>query len=105
MKSHHLYNMSKYYSYIFYADRNVRPWMILGYTLTTFPKVAIYIFMHNPRRNKDLAQLQEKGIYAMHAYAMHEYISEFTSIMEHAHSIKPTDTTSTILASNFIDGI
>ena len=53
--------MSKYYSYIFYADRNVRPWMILGYTLATFPKVAIYIFMHNPRRNKDLAQLQEKG--------------------------------------------
>ena len=37
--------------------------------------------------------------------AMHEYISEFTSIMEHAHSIKPTDTTSAILALNFIDGI
>ena len=37
--------------------------------------------------------------------AMHEYISEFTSIMEHAHSIKPTDTPSAILASNFIDGI
>ena len=37
--------------------------------------------------------------------AMHEYISEFTSIMEHAHSIKLTDTTSAILASNFIDGI
>ena len=28
--------------------------MILGYTLATFPKVATYIFMHNPRRNKDL---------------------------------------------------
>ena len=28
--------------------------MILGYTLTTFPKVATYIFMHNQRRNKDL---------------------------------------------------
>ena len=37
--------------------------------------------------------------------AMHEYISEFTRIMEHAHSIKTTDTTSAILASNFIDGI
>ena len=36
---------------------------------------------------------------------MHEYISEFTSIMDHAHSIKPTDTASAILASNFIDGI
>ena len=37
--------------------------------------------------------------------AIHEYISEFTSIVEHAHSINPTDTPSTILASNFIDGI
>ena len=36
---------------------------------------------------------------------MHEYISEFTNIMEHAHGIKPTDTTSAKLASNFIDGI
>ena len=36
---------------------------------------------------------------------MHEYISEFTSIMEHSHSIKPTDTTSAILTSNFIGGI
>ena len=32
--------------------------------------------------------------------AIHEYISEVTSIIEHAHSIKPTDTTSAILASN-----
>ena len=32
---------SKYYSYMFYADRNVRPCMILGYTLTTFPKSLI----------------------------------------------------------------
>ena len=30
--------MSKCYSYMFYADRNVRPCTILGYTLTTFPK-------------------------------------------------------------------
>ena len=32
---------SKYYSYMFYADRNVRPCTILGYTLTTFPKSLI----------------------------------------------------------------
>ena len=37
--------------------------------------------------------------------AMHEYISEFSSLMEHAHGIKPTDPKSKILASNFIDGI
>ena len=35
--------------------------MILGYTLTTFPKVAQYIFMHNPRRNKDLGTIARKG--------------------------------------------
>ena len=65
-----MYNTTKYYSYIFYADRNVRPWTILGYTLVTFPKVAQYIFMHNPGRNRQenlakieirtLAQLLEK---------------------------------------------
>ena len=43
--------------------------------------------------------------FTQNTMAMHEYISEFTSIMEHAHSIKPTDTTSAILASNLIDGI
>ena len=32
---------SKYYSYMFYADRNIRPCTILGYTLTTFPKSLI----------------------------------------------------------------
>ena len=37
--------------------------------------------------------------------AMHEYISEFSTLMEHAHGIKPTDPKSKILASNFIDGI
>ena len=48
-----MYNTSKYYSYIYiYADRNVRPWMIQGYTLATFPKVVQYIFMHNLRRNR-----------------------------------------------------
>ena len=34
--------MSKYFTYI-YADRNVRPCTIQGYTLTTFPKVTQYI--------------------------------------------------------------
>ena len=43
--------------------------------------------------------------FTQNTMAMYEHISEFTSIMEHAHSIKPTDTTSAILASNFIDGI
>ena len=57
-----MYNTSKYYSYIFYADRNVRPWMILGYTLTTFPKVTIYIYLCTTREEiRTLAQLQEKG--------------------------------------------
>ena len=54
--------MSKYYSYIFYADRNVRPWMILGYTLATFPKVATYIYLCTTQEEiRTLAQLQEKG--------------------------------------------
>ena len=43
--------------------------------------------------------------FTQNTMAMHEYISEFTSIMKHVHSIKPTDTTSAIMASNFIDGI
>ena len=43
--------------------------------------------------------------FTQNTMAMHEYISEFTSIMEHAHSIKSTDTTSAILTSDFIDGI
>ena len=37
--------------------------------------------------------------------AMHEYISEFTSIVEHAHQIKPSDTGSHLLATQFIQGI
>ena len=48
---------------------------------------------------------QNKLSFTQNTMVMHEYISEFTSIMEHAHSIKPTDTASAILASNFIDGI
>ena len=57
-----MYNTSKYYGYIFYADRNIRPWMILGYTLATFPKVAIYIYLCTTQEEiRTLAQLQEKG--------------------------------------------
>ena len=37
--------------------------------------------------------------------AMHEYISEFATILEHAHDIRPSDSKSTILAYTFIDGI
>ena len=37
--------------------------------------------------------------------AIHGYISEFSTLMEHAHGIKPIDPKSKILASNFIDGI
>ena len=36
---------------------------------------------------------------------MHEYISEFTSIVEHAHQIKPNVTDSHLLATQFIQGI
>ena len=36
---------------------------------------------------------------------MHEYISEFSTLMEHVHCIEPTDPKSKILALNFIDGI
>ena len=53
-KGINLYKMSKYYSYIFYADRNIRPCTILGYTITTFPKNRKTL-MHN-QSNRDLWQ-------------------------------------------------
>ena len=57
-----MYNTSKYYSYMFYADRNIRPWTILGNTLTTFPKVAQYIYLCTTQEEtRTLALLQEKG--------------------------------------------
>ena len=37
--------------------------------------------------------------------AMHEYISEFTDLIEHAHTLTPTDPASVILATNFTEGI
>ena len=37
--------------------------------------------------------------------AMHDYISEFTDLVEHAHQIKPSDSGSHLLATQFIQGI
>ena len=36
---------------------------------------------------------------------MHEYISKFTDLVEHAYTLTPTDPASMILATNFIEGI
>ena len=36
---------------------------------------------------------------------MHEYISKFSDLVEHAYTLTPTDPASMILASNFIEGI
>ena len=37
--------------------------------------------------------------------AMHEHISKFSDLVEHACTLTPTDPASMILASNFIEGI
>ena len=37
--------------------------------------------------------------------SMHEYIVKFGDMAEHSYSIKPTDSASIILASNFIEGV
>ena len=36
---------------------------------------------------------------------MHEYFTKFRDMVEHAYSIKPTNSASIILASNFIEGV
>ena len=46
-----MYQTSKYYSYIFYTSRNVRPCAILGYTLTTFPKSRKTLLHNQSNRN------------------------------------------------------
>ena len=46
-----MYQTSKYYSYIFYTSRNVRPCTILGYTLTTFPKSHKTLLHNQSNRN------------------------------------------------------
>ena len=53
--------MSKYYSYMFYADRNVRPCMILGYTLTTFPKSLIQTKKQQKELSTELRAVKEEG--------------------------------------------
>ena len=50
-----MYNTSKYFSYI-YADRNVRPCTIQGYTLATFPNVAQYIYAQPEKQAKELCK-------------------------------------------------
>ena len=37
--------------------------------------------------------------------AMHEYITKFGDVVKHAYSIKPINSASIILASNFIEGV
>ena len=37
--------------------------------------------------------------------AMHEHITKFGDMAEHAYNIKPTDSASIILTSNFIEGV
>ena len=51
-----MYNTSKYFSYI-YADRNVRPCTIQGYTLTTFPNITQYIYAQPEKQAKELCIL------------------------------------------------
>ena len=36
---------------------------------------------------------------------MHEYIAKFSDMAEHAYNIRPTDDSSQLLASQFIEGI
>ena len=36
---------------------------------------------------------------------LHEYISHFTDLLEHAHNLKPSDPATRLLTTNFIDGI
>ena len=58
-----MYNTSKYFSYI-YADRNIRPCTIQGYTLATFPNVTQYIYAQPEKQAKQLCNWLEikKGI-------------------------------------------
>ena len=83
-----MYNTSKYFSYI-YADRNVRPCTIQGYTLTTFPNVVQYIYAqpekqakepciiggesgHQWRRNQDLPQFSNRHNRCLHCAGDHQ---------------------------------
>ena len=46
-----------------------------------------------------LTQLKQSGL------LMHEYITKFGDMAQHAYIIKPTDSARIILASNFIEGV
>ena len=46
-----------------------------------------------------LTQLKQSDL------SMHEYITKFRDTVEHAYSIKPTNSASIILASNFIESV
>ena len=52
--------MSKYYSYMFYADRNIRPCTIVRYTLTTFLKSLIQTKQQKEHSTK-LRAVKEEG--------------------------------------------
>ena len=43
--------------------------------------------------------------FKQHDLPIHEYITKFGDMAEHAYSIKPTDGASPILASNVIEGV
>ena len=55
-----MYNTSKYFSYI-YADRNVRPCTIQGYTLATFPNIVQYIYAQPEKQAKEFCRLSFGG--------------------------------------------
>ena len=59
--------------------------MILGHTLTTFPKVTTYIFMHNQRRNKDYWHncKRNKEHQTVHLYASMRTLHNWWRISRH----------------------
>ena len=89
-----MYKTSKYYGYIFYADRNVRPCTILGYTITTFPKSRKTLMhnqsnrnlWHNCKRNKKQTKTKLhliasrrtlQGDYIRETYGIHDDDAQF----------------------------
>ena len=70
-----MYNTSKYFSYI-YADRNVRPCTIQGYTLATFPKVTQYILC---------TTREETGKRTLHIFVQTFHIGNIIRLYRAAH--------------------
>ena len=74
---------------MFYADRNIRPCTILGYTLTTFPKMLIQtkptkrtlhrIASHKRRRTLQLSTMQETMTHAN--IAVDTLVSQVTPLL------------------------